>query len=278
MNDRRQALIGRFRASALERLHRLLLQGSGSSRAERPVACRIRGASSTSLKGEATMLGFGPSEHERGHPRRGDPPRQGGRPGTRGGLLRRGPRHDRRLRAGGPLAIGSPTQTWRIWRAPATLSSWRTRPSSPSPPPRAPEVDLPPTSVPESPRRARLRRRGRRSAGSRSRRVASTSRRARLGLRGRLPSAELRASSALRSPRRRTSRFAFALCSRSSIALAPRSKRSRGRRGRFASSRWSLRSAELVSHAREIAASQGQAHARGGTRERRADRGAPSST
>jgi two-component system, chemotaxis family, sensor kinase CheA len=59
LNDRRQALIGKFRASAAERLHRLLLwlgelEGGSTGRMQ-----ELRRELHT-LKGEATMLGFAP--------------------------------------------------------------------------------------------------------------------------------------------------------------------------------------------------------------------------
>jgi two-component system, chemotaxis family, sensor kinase CheA len=59
LNDRRQALIGKFRASAAERLHRLLLwlgelEGGTTGRMQ-----ELRRELHT-LKGEATMLGFAP--------------------------------------------------------------------------------------------------------------------------------------------------------------------------------------------------------------------------
>jgi chemotaxis protein histidine kinase CheA len=59
LNERRQALIGKFRASALERLHKLLLWieefGTGDAARLQDLRRELH-----TLKGEATMLGFGP--------------------------------------------------------------------------------------------------------------------------------------------------------------------------------------------------------------------------
>jgi len=59
LSDRRQALIGKFRASALERLHRMLLW-IGELEAGDPGHVQELRRELHTLKGEATMLGFGP--------------------------------------------------------------------------------------------------------------------------------------------------------------------------------------------------------------------------
>ena len=204
LNDRRQALIGKFRASAAERLHRLLLWLGELEDGNTGRMQELRRELHT-LKGEATMLGFGPMS-DVVHAAEGRLARLG-RGTPRAPRGREGRRHE--LRGRDPLAV---ERGRRRGRARGRAGAPRGALERPARRRRASERCPVARTVGE------VARRGPRAQGQGGALGAGpgaphqSALRARIGLRGRLPGAEL--SFARLRTGARTSRAACAGCCR----------------------------------------------------------------